>query len=83
MNYGQFLNMIPEFYLVCILLVVFFGDFFLHRREDKHNILFGMTVGLMAVLPVRIAFLSEPAEAYGQCHEGNPERRYGYCTDYG
>ena len=65
MNYGQFLNMVPEFYLVCILLVVFFGDFFLHRREDKHNILFGMTVGLMAVLPVRIALLSEPAEAFG------------------
>ena len=65
MNYGQFLNMVPEFYLVCILLVVFFGDFFLHRREDKHNILFGITVGLMAVLPVRIALLSEPAEAFG------------------
>ena len=65
MNYGQFLNMVPEFYLVCILLVVFFADFFLHRREDKHNILFGITVGLMAVLPVRIALLSEPAEAFG------------------
>ena len=65
MNYGQFLNMVPEFYLVCILLVVFFGDFFLHRREDKHNILFGITVGLMVVLPVRIALLSEPAEAFG------------------
>ena len=65
MNYGQFLNMVPEFYLVCILLVVFFGDFFLHRREDKHNILFGITVGLMAVLPVRIALLSEPTEAFG------------------
>ena len=30
MNYGQFLNMVPEFYLVCILLVVFFMDFFFH-----------------------------------------------------
>ena len=37
----------------------------MHRREDKHNILFGITVGLMAVLPVRIALLSEPAEAFG------------------
>ena len=65
MNYGQFLNMIPEFYLVCILLVVFFADFFLHRREDKHNILSGITVGLMLVLPVRIALMSEPTEAFG------------------
>ena len=65
MNYGQFLNMIPEFYLVVILLVVFAGDFILHRREDKHNILFGMTIGLMAVLPVRIALMSEPTEAFG------------------
>ena len=65
MNYGQFLNMVPEFYLVCILLVVFFADFFLHRRTDKHNILYGLTIGLMVVLPVRIALMSEPAEAFG------------------
>ena len=58
MNYGQFLNMVPEFYLVCILLVVFFMDFFFARRSDKnHEVFGGVTIGLMLVLPVRIALL--------------------------
>ena len=65
MNYGQFLNMIPEFYLVVILLVVFAIDFIMHKSEKKHDVLFAVTVALMAVLPFRIAFLSEPAEAFG------------------
>jgi NADH-quinone oxidoreductase subunit N len=58
--------MVPEFYLVCILLVVFFMDFFFTRSSDKnHEVFGGVTIGLMLVLPVRIAFLSEPAEAFG------------------
>ena len=61
MNYSQFLNMIPEFYLVIILIVVFFADFCLHKSEKKHDILFAVTVALMAVLPFRIALLSEPS----------------------
>ena len=66
MNYGQFLNMVPEFYLVCILLVAFFVDFFLTRRSDKdHEVYGGVIIGLMLVLPVRIALLSEPTEAFG------------------
>ena len=66
MGYSQFLNMVPEFYLVCILLVVFFVDFFLTRRSDKgHEAFGGVTIGLMLVLPVRIALLSEPTEAFG------------------
>ena len=65
MNYGQFLNMVPESYLVCILLVVFFMAFFLRGSEKDHEILGGLTIGMMIVLPFRIAFLSEPAEAFG------------------
>ena len=66
MNYGQFLNMVPEFYLVCILLVVFFMDFFFSRKSGRdHEVFGGVTIGLMLVLPFRIAFLSEPAEAFG------------------
>ena len=55
--------MIPEFYLVIILLAVFAVDFIMHRSEKKHDVLFGVTVALMLVLPFRIALLSEPAEA--------------------
>ena len=65
MNYGQFLHMIPEFYLVCILIAVFVIDFIAHRSEKKHDVLFAVTVALMIVLPVRIALLSEPAVAFG------------------
>ena len=57
--------MVPEFYLVLILLAVFVVDFIMHRSEKKHDVLFGVTVALMAVLPFRIALLSGPAEAFG------------------
>ena len=57
--------MIPEFYLVIILLIVFAADFIMHRSEKKHDVLYAVTVALMTVLPVRIALLAEPAEAFG------------------
>ncbi len=65
MNYGQFLRMMPEFYLVIILLVVFAIDFIMHRSEKKHDVLSGVAVALMLVLPFQIALLSEPAAAFG------------------
>ncbi len=65
MNYGQFLNMVPEFYLVLILLAVFVVDFIMHRSEKKLDVLFGVTAALLIVLPFRIALLAEPAEAFG------------------
>ncbi|SDZ88608.1 NADH-quinone oxidoreductase subunit N [Prevotella sp. tc2-28] len=65
MNYGQFLRMMPEFYLVLILLVVFAIDFIMHRGEKKHDVLSGVAVALMLVLPFQIALLSEPAAAFG------------------
>ena len=65
MNYGQFLNMVPEFYLVLILLAVFVVDFAMHRSEKKLDVLSAVTAALLVVLPVRIALLSEPAEAFG------------------
>ena len=64
MNYTDFLKMIPEFYLVIILMVVFFIDFFMHKSEKKHDVLYAVTIALMAVMPFRIALLSEPAEAF-------------------
>lgn len=66
MGYSQFLNMVPECYLVLILLVVFFIDVFTsHRSENHHEVFGGLTIGIMLILPFRIAFLSEPAEAFG------------------
>ena len=66
MGYSQFLNMVPEFYLVCILLVAFFMDFFFSRKSERdHEVYGGVIIGMMLVLPVRIALLSEPTEAFG------------------
>ncbi len=65
MNYGQFLNMIPEFYLVLILIVVFVVDFIMHKSEKKHDVLSAVTIALTAVLAVRIALMAEPSEAFG------------------
>ena len=39
MNYGQFLNMIPEALLVLALIIVFFADFCLHKSERKTGVL--------------------------------------------
>ena len=58
--------MVPEFYLVCILLVAFFMDFFFSRKSERdHEVYGGVIIGMMLVLPVRIALLSEPTEAFG------------------
>ena len=65
MNYSQFLNMIPEFYLVLILIIVFVVDFIMHKSEKKHDVLSAVTIALTAVLSVRIALMAEPAEAFG------------------
>ena len=64
MNYSQFLNMVPEYSLVLILIAVFAVDFFMHKSPKKHEVLSAVTIALMAVLPFRIALLSEPSEAF-------------------
>ena len=59
MNYGQFLNMVPEFYLVCILLVVFFMDFFFSRKSGRdHEVFGGVTIGLMLPQKPLVACMS-------------------------
>ena len=57
MNYGQFLNMIPEFYLVIILIAVFFVDFCMHESEKKLDCLSAVTCALLVGLTARIALL--------------------------
>ena len=65
MNYGQFLNMVPEFYLVLILLAVFVVDFCMHKSEKKLDCLSAVTCALLVALTARIALLAEPSEAFG------------------
>ena len=64
--------MIPELYLVLILIVVFVVDFITHKSEKRHDVLFAVTLSLTAVLAVRIALLAEPAEAFGGIYVTSP-----------
>ena len=72
MNYSDFLKMVPEYYLVLILIAVFAVDFIMHRSEKKLDTLYAVTAALLAVLPVRILFLAEPAEAFGGLYVASP-----------
>ena len=64
MNYGQFLQMIPEACLVAILIIVFFADFALYRSEKKSRTLYILTAVLMLLQIVPCA-LAEPTSAFG------------------
>ena len=64
MNYGQFLQMIPEATLVAILIIVFFADFTLYRSEKKSRTLYLLTAALMLLQLVPCA-LVEPTSAFG------------------
>ena len=70
MNYGQFLNMLPEAYLVGILLLVFFWDFISYRQksgeaEPSHRQLFNPFMTLLMAAYVVMCFFVTPSEAFG------------------
>ena len=64
MNYGQFLNMIPEAFLVLALIVVFIQDFIITNKKVKGYTLAAMTIGLLAVVTAT-CITAQPAEAFG------------------
>ena len=70
MNYGQFLNMLPEVYLTGILLLVFAWDFISCKmRSDEgtpsHRDLFNPLVVCLMAAYVVFSFLSTPSDAFG------------------
>ena len=64
MNYGQFLNMIPEALLVLALIIVFFADFCLHKSERKVGVLGKLTAALLLCQTIMLTTVG-PAEAFG------------------
>ena len=64
MGYSQFLNMIPEAFLVLALIIVFFADFCLHHSERKLEIVGRMTMTLLICQTVMLTTV-EPSEAFG------------------
>ena len=73
MNYGQFLNMIPEAFLVLILILVFFADFCLMKSERKNSVLSKMTIALFICRSYKSS----------QCDEDNPDIRNAYRRYHG
>ena len=64
MNYGQFLNMVPEATLVAILIILFFADFALTKSEKKHPVLRCLTHTLL-LLQLVPCVLAQPVEVFG------------------
>ena len=64
MNYSQFLNMIPEAFLVLTLILVFFADFCLMKSERKNSVLSKMTAALLICQMLLMTTIA-PAEAFG------------------
>jgi len=64
MNYGQFLNMIPEATLTLILILVFLADFAFHKSESKHKVLSGLAITTM-ILQIIPCFMAEPVSLFG------------------
>ena len=64
MGYNQFLNMIPEAFLVLTLILVFFADFCLMKSERKNSVLSEMTAALL-ICQMLLMTTVAPAEAFG------------------
>jgi NADH-quinone oxidoreductase subunit N len=65
MNYGQFLNMMPEAFLILELLIIFFADFFLMKNEQKTDRLWVITIGALVCQSCLLFGTMEPSEAFG------------------
>ncbi|MBQ9671952.1 MAG: NADH-quinone oxidoreductase subunit N [Prevotella sp.] len=65
MNYGQFLNMMPEAFLILELLVVFCADFALTKSETKLSKLWTVTVGALLLQTCLLFGVQEPTSAFG------------------
>ena len=64
MNYSQFLNMIPEAFLVLSLILVFVGDFCLLKSENKNSVLSKLTAVLL-IATACVTTTVEPTQAFG------------------
>ena len=64
MNYGQFLNMVPEALLVLALIIVFFADFCLTKSERKVGVLGKLTAALLLCQTIILTTVT-PTEAFG------------------
>ena len=64
MGYSQFLLMLPEAALVLALIIIFFADFCIAKKQEKGNTLYILTLGLLAVT-TGVCLTAVPTEAFG------------------
>ena len=64
MNYTDFMKMMPEAFLVLALIVVFFGDFCLHKSEKKNAVLSKLT-GLLLFAQIFVCLYADEVSAFG------------------
>ena len=64
MGYSQFLNMVPEAFLVFELIIVFFADFCLAKSERKLEVVGRMTMALLLCQTIMLTTVG-PVEAFG------------------
>ncbi len=72
MNYSQFLDMMPEAFLVLELIVLFFADFCLTKSESKLPKLWTLAVGALLLQTCLLFGLQEPSEAFGGIYKVTP-----------
>ena len=65
MNYSQFLNMMPEAFLVLLLVIVFLADFFLLKDSQKTKKLGLITSGALIFQTCLLFGTMEPTSAFG------------------
>ena len=64
LNYSEFLNMMPEAFLVLVLIMVFFADFCLAKSERRLEAVGRMTMTLLLVQTIMLT-TAGPSEAFG------------------
>ena len=74
MNYGQFLDMVPELILVITLILVFFLDFF--SRNEQRTYALHAAAGMLVLVLVDLLFVipkwDMPVSAFGGMYVSNP-----------
>ena len=71
MNYGQFLQMIPEAFLVLALILVFIFDFRYAKTQVKGYALYFLTIALL-IVGTGLCLTAEPTEAFGGLYVATP-----------
>jgi len=71
-NYSQFLNMMPEAFLVLELIVLFVADFCLYKDGNKLSKLWTVTVGALLLQTCLLFGTMEPTEAFGGIYVTSP-----------